>query len=142
MIQKRNISTFAIVAALSILLVPSTSQANFNRTQTPGETVGPSARPPIACKIVNTNICTYGNPAIYWEHCEEALVRADIMFKLLHSGPTYLNRGQLFKQGWEKKVGLGQNIRYIQATGGYCYYYKAGKSSGASGRWTWRYDPS
>ena len=51
MIQKRNISTFAIVAALSILLVPSTSQANFNRTQTPGETVGPSARPPIACSM-------------------------------------------------------------------------------------------
>ena len=30
----------------------------------------------------------------------------------------------------------------IQATGGYCYYYKGGTSSGPSGPNTWRYDPS
>ena len=149
MIQKRNISTLAIVAALSILLVPSTSQANFNRTHTPGETVGPSARPPIKdrdCIETTTqggsSWCSKYRPQSY-RMCEVKLIWNDTMFNILHpAGVRIANAKEVYEQGWDKNVGLGRNIRYIQATGGYCYYYKAGKSSGASGPNTWRYDPS
>jgi hypothetical protein len=46
---------------------------------------------------------------------------------------------QLYKM--VKEVGLGYETRYIQSTGGYCYSYKGGTSSGQSGPNTWRYDP-
>ena len=42
---------------------------------------------------------------------------------------------------WRGGLGLGTSIRYIQYTGGYCYYYQGGTSSGRSGPETWRYDP-
>ena len=138
MIQKRNISTFAIVAALSIFLVPSASHAlgimpdaNFSRTHTPGETVGPTARPPISCG----NNCTQAE-------CEKKLVwaeaRSDSGWKINESGSI----DNVYVPTFIKRVGLGSVTRYMQATGGYCYYYKGGTSSGASGPNTWRYDPS
>ena len=37
---------------------------------------------------------------------------------------------------------LGGDVRYIQIAGGYCYYYRAGSSSGPSGKLTFRFDPA
>ena len=39
-----------------------------------------------------------------------------------------------------REMGLGYVTRYIQSAGGYCYYYKDGKSSGRGGPNMWRYD--
>ena len=97
MIQKRNISTFAIVAALSIFLVAPTSQANFKRTHTPGETVGPTARPPISSTsmsapyqryfgVSDSNKCTKLVSCV----CEVKLIEADPAFDNKISTPPYL----------------------------------------------------
>jgi hypothetical protein len=126
--QKYKVLSFAIVAALYIFLVPSTSQAEFKVTHTPGETVGPQSRPAISCG----NNCTQ-------QGCQTKLVEAHLR--------GARERKEISESEWQQRrrtggsVGLGSVTRYIQATGGYCYYYKGGTSSGNSGPNTWRYDP-
>ena len=122
--QKYKVLSFAIVAALYIFLVPSTSHAyNFKSTHTPGETVGPASRAAIP------HNSPMGHGISLREDCERRLVEAN----RLPAGRSFLRSvGQ---------VGLGFVTRYIQSTGGYCYYYQGGTSSGASGPNTWRYDP-
>ena len=126
--KKYKVLSFAIVAALYIFLVPSTSQANFKTTPTPGETVGPGARPAIKHQYPRHNSK---------KGCQDLLIAAE-----------QSERDSKGYKGRERRVmfnlygvGLGSYIRYIQSTGGYCYYYQGGTSSGASGPNTWRYDP-
>jgi hypothetical protein len=135
--QKYKVLSFAIIAALYMFLVPSTSQANFTRTHTPGETVGPTARPPILINGMNENIKDK------YTYCENKLVIEDMAYQLERGlkGVGGLSYSEKVEEGWDKRVGLGYHIRYIQVAGQYCYYYKAGKSSGAGGPNTWRYDP-
>ena len=124
--QKFKFLYFAIVAASCIFLVPTTSQAGkpFTSTHTPGETVGPSSRPPIPHK-------EYPRSSGAQSDCESRLVAASKGRR--PGGSTYTRRLD--------DLGLGYVTRYIQSAGGYCYYYKGGTSSGASGPNTWRYDP-
>ena len=137
--QKYKVLSFAIIAALYMFLVPSTSQANFTRTHTPGETVGPTARPPIL--IVGSYDKKWTTTA--YQYCENKLVIEDMAYQLERGlkGVGGLSYSEKVEEGWDKRVGLGYHIRYIQVAGQYCYYYKAGKSSGAGGPNTWRYDP-
>ena len=137
--QKYKVLSFAIIAALYMFLVPSTSQANFNHTHTPGETVGPASRPPIACRDED---CGKGSYMEGRTGCTKKLVEADLdIASKMMCWPSDSNVGNPpdLRCGWDK-VGLGTKTRYIQSTGGYCYYYKGGSSSGASGYNTWRYD--
>jgi len=149
--QTYKVLSFAIVAALYIFLVPSTSHATRDYagdgTHTPGETVGPASRPPIPCG----NNCTqqgcedklireeYGNEELY------AMSELCMPYEHRHTDqprwmwPENCRGDQLYVA--RRNVGLGYEIRYIQATGGYCYYYQGGTSSGRSGPNTWRYDP-
>jgi hypothetical protein len=102
MLQKYKVLSFAIVAALYIFLVPSTSHANFRTTHTPGETVGPESRAPIphaSGKSGSQN------------DCEKKLIEA--------SGRS--SYGKLFNRNI-RNMGLGYVTRYIQSAGGYCYY--------------------
>ena len=128
--KKYKVLSFAIVAALYIFLVPSTSHANFKPTHTPGETVGPPTRPGIKHKSPRDNSMN---------GCQDLLIAAEQSerdSKGYNAGDG--ERRVIFNL---YGVGLGSYIRYIQSTGGYCYYYQGGTSSGASGPNTWRYDP-
>ena len=143
MLSEFKVLSFAIVASLYIFLVPSTSQAksNYKVTHTPGETVGVASHSAIPC----------GNPGYNCtpEECED---------KFAYSSAS---KGQWGKYGWRvvqykcgntldrciayvrERVGLGYVTRYLQSTGGYCYYYKGGQQvpQAISGPNTWRYDP-
>ena len=141
--QKFKFLYFAIVAASCIFSAPANSNTSgYHYTHTPGETVGANARPAISC----------GNPGYDCTHveCIDKLVQAKL--------GTYHRMQQDGTDGWvygragevqnptigerdRRNVGLGDEIRYIQSTGGYCYYYNGGISSGNSGPNTWRYDP-
>ena len=115
--QKYKVLSFAIVAALYIFLVPSTSHANFTTTHTPGETVGPQSRAPIphaSGKSGSQN------------DCEKKMIQAE----------GWYAEGKSFRKKI-REMGLGYVTRYIQSVGGYCYYYKGGTSSGPSGPNTW-----
>ena len=130
--QKYKVLSFAIVTALYIFSVPTTSHAsNFKITKTPRETVGANARAPISC----------GNPGYNCtpKECVYKLVLADYKWRRTESPNERRKRAS--RGGRQFKVGLGYVIRYIQSTGGYCYYYKGGYSNGKSGPNTWRYDP-
>jgi hypothetical protein len=135
MIQKRNISTFAIGLCLLafMLLTASPAKAHdhkFKRWHSPGETVGPESRSAIACG----SSCSI-------DKCEAKLVCARGNPPVLKNGRQYQWTDNPYCTGWIEKVVSVGFTRYIQFTGGYCYYYNGGISSGASGPNTWRYDP-
>jgi hypothetical protein len=111
--QKYKVLSFAIVAALYIFLVPSTSQANFKTTHTPGETVGPRARPAIKHQYPRHNSK---------KGCEDLLIEAEQRER----DKRGYTSGQRRVRYNVFSVGLGSYIRYIQSTGGYCYYYNGG----------------
>ena len=113
--QKYKVLSFAIVAALYIFLVPSTSHA---QTHVPNTFGGDKACGGAAWTLGCDRIPLNGAPKFYAQT----------------------------PGGWEDAVRdicerLGRNTKYdiIQATGGYCYYYKAGKSSGRGGPNMWSY---
>ena len=140
--QKYKVLSFAIVAALYIFLVPSTSDAmgNWKATHTPGETVGKHiALPPM-------QIHDYKNYRPYNLPAEDVdFIR---LCRNMLSGTTWVTPAPFIKgvhpPAPHQRSGLGTDIRYIQYTAkdGYCYYYHGGTSSGRSGPATWRYDPA
>jgi hypothetical protein len=78
--QKYKVLSFAIVAALYIFLVPSTSHAtrDYASTHTPGETAGPASRSPIKCFPEQWTTAT-GKPHTAFctqRECEDELMRA------------------------------------------------------------------
>ena len=109
--QKYKVLSFAIVAALYIFLVPSTSHA---QTHVPNTLAGDKACGGAAWTLGCDRIPLNGQPATS-EVCE----------RLEMTKPAY----------WSHTT-----YSIIQATGGYCYYYKDGKSSGRGGPNMWRYD--
>ena len=114
---------------------------NHTICHTPGETVGVAARPAISCGNPGYN-CTH-------EECSDKLVDAMLGKKMAcantrsSSGVVWCRHSvnKVSKFHDKQKVGLGYVTRYIQSTGGYCYYYKSGTGGGKSGTNTWRYDP-
>ena len=101
--QKYKVLSFAIVAALYIFLVPSTSHA---QTHVPNTFAGDKACGGAAWTLGCDRIPLNGQPGTR-EVCE----------------------------------GLARTAySIIQATGGYCYYYKDGTSSGRGGPNMWRYN--
>ena len=138
--QKFKFLYFAIVAASCIFSAPANSNTSgYHYTHTPGETVGANARPAISC----------GNPGYDCTHveCSDKLVHAMLGSYVRNGsgggrwvcGVPEISRTCGVRD--RRNVGLGDEIRYIQSTGGYCYYYNGGISSGNSGPNTWRYDP-
>ena len=100
--QKYTVLSFAIVAALYIFLVPSTSHA---QTHVPNTLAGAKACLGTSWTLGCDRIPLNGQPGTR-EVCE----------------------------------GLARTAySIIQATGGYCYYYKDGTSSGRGGPNMWRY---
>ena len=140
--QKYKVLSFAIVAALYIFLVPSTSDAmgNWKATHTPGETVGKHiALPPmhIDAKTIGSSSGRAVADYDFIRRCRNML-----------AGTTWVTPAPFIKgvhpPAPHQRSGLGTDIRYIQYTAkdGYCYYYHGGTSSGRSGPATWRYDPA
>ena len=101
--QKYKVLSFAIVAALYIFLVPSTSHA---QTHVPNTFAGDKACGGAAWTLGCDRIPLNGQPETR-EVCERLARTA---------------------------------YSIIQATGGYCYYYKDGTSSGRGGPNMWRYN--
>ena len=144
MIQKRNISTFAIGLCLLALMLLSASpaKAKYKVTHTPGETVGPAAYSPIKYGQVRCATCGYVEFAgVKRRLCEENLAK-QAEFTHIYSACSIFEPHDVCFDAIRSLVGM----RYLQIAGGagkkYCYYYKGGTSSGASGPNTWRYDPS
>ena len=106
MLQTYKVLSFAIVAALYIFLVPSTSHA---QTHVPNTFAGDKACGGAAWTLGCDRIPLNGQPATA-EVCENLFGHGPILYDI------------------------------IQATGGYCYYYKDGKSSGRGGPNMWRYN--
>ena len=102
MLHKYKVLSFAIVAALYIFLVPSTSHA---QRHVPNTFAGDKACGGAAWTLGCDRIALNGQPGTA-RVCER-LARTAYMI--------------------------------IQATGGYCYYYKEGKSSGRGGPNMWSY---
>ena len=116
MLHKYKVLSFAIVAALYIFLVPSTSHAQEHVPNTlAGDPVcGEGGRGMAGWTLGCDRISHKGaHPGDLRRFCERSYNAA------YHEGaPPY---------------------DIIQATGGYCYYYKAGTSSGRGGPNMWRY---
>ena len=106
--QKYKVLSFAIVAALYIFLVPSTSHA---QTHVPNTLAGAKVCGGTSWTLGCDRIPLNGQPAT-----------AEVCEKLYQTG---------------RAGSLVYDI--IQATGGYCYYYKAGTSSGRGGPNMWIY---
>lgn len=109
--QKYTVLSFAIVAALYIFLVPSTSHA---RTHVPNTEGGEPA-------------CLAGSWTLGCDRIP------------LNGQP---GTAAVCEYEWERTRPQWAPSSYaiIQATGGYCYYYKAGTSSGRGGPNMWSYD--
>jgi hypothetical protein len=116
MLHKYKVLSFAIVAALYIFLVPSTSHAQEHVPNTlAGDPVcGEGGRGMAGWTLGCDRISHKGaHPGDLRRFCERSYNAA------YHEGaPPY---------------------DIIQATGGYCYYYKAGTSSGRGGPNMWYY---
>ena len=109
--QKYTVLSFAIVAALYIFLVPSTSHAQTHVPNTEGgEPACLAGSWTLGCDRIPLN----GQPGTA-AVCEDEWERT---------------RPQWAPSSYE----------IIQATGGYCYYYKAGTSSGRGGPNMWSYE--
>ena len=103
--QKYKVLSFAIVAALYIFLVPSTSHA---QTHVPNTLAGAKVCGGTSWTLGCDRIPLNGQPATA-EVCEKLYGPGKLLYDI------------------------------IQATGGYCYYYKAGTSSGRGGPNMWYY---
>ena len=115
--QKYKVLSFAIVAALYIFLVPSPSHAQMHVPNT----------------LAGAKVC--GGPG--WTlGCDR--------IPLNGQPGTATTCENLFNQRSNSEWGWWGVYDTIQATGGYCYYYKAGTSSGRGGPNMWSYveDPA
>ncbi len=123
------------------------SNKYFNTYHTPGETVGPQARPPIKHGLGTRAM--RNSRVDKRERCEKALedtVKAACSART--GGKMWRTWGTDGRWTGDRCVhehgGLGwdssKGIRYMQLAGAYCYYYRGGSSSGAGGERLWRYD--
>ena len=113
--QKYKVLSFAIVAALYIFLVPSPSHAQMHVPNT----------------LAGAKLC--GGPS-WMLGCDR--------IPLNGQPGTATACENLFNQRKHRELNRAGLSMYdtIQATGGYCYYYKAGTSSGRGGPNMWCYD--
>jgi hypothetical protein len=150
--QKYTVLSFAIVAALYIFLVPSTTHADYAVIHTPGETAGPGAAPAIKCGP-NGVVCTVQGcidayiakkSTTWWikETCRSThpMGRNSRRAELACNPRKGISQKMRDKHSDTVNTEFGTYIRYVQHTGGYCYYYQAGNSSGRGGPNTYRLD--
>ena len=118
--QKYKVLSFAIVTALYIFLVPSPSHA---QTHVPNTFAGDKACLGDAWTLGCDRIPLNGEPHA-WVDGERQDALREACERLEMTKPAY----------WSHTT-----YDIIQATGGYCYYYKDGKSSGRGGPNMWSY---